>query len=1283
MIRYILLPQKLPLQPRSDIVINLVRLALAFALLLPLHSLAQNSGGGTIQGTIKDSSSGVIPGAKVSITHIETGVKTSGITNHEGFFAFPPVPTGRYLARFEAAGMKASEQILELQTGQTIDLVPILNLGQSSETVTVSSAIPLVNTTDPTDATTLDAKRIGELPINGRDLNTLLADVTPGVEQVIDVNGGIRTGGLMVYATDYTQDGASANNREFGGSTGLQGLNSIAEVRVETSTGNAKSASPTSVIISSRGGANLLRANVFETIRNNAWGVAKHREDINPNGTPFRLPKLIRNEYGGWVGGPVMVPAFGLHGRKFYDGRNRTFWAASRDETALRQGVTKNYSVPTVAQRSGNFTGLQTSTGLPITLYNPLTGVIQQQGTRNITVRQPFPNNVIPASLESPLAKYVYGITPLPNDITEPNIAPNIKYSFGTNGLGNVNDNPTTIRIDHRLSNSDNFFVKANWGTRVAYFQGTGGATGVPTANREANVTYLPMRAWGSAFSETHIFKPTLFVETLLNRVWQTTQTVNGPLQAQQNWASTLGLPNPYGQIGWPSLLNVGSSYAQYVEGDNRRALGSTITTAQQNYSWIRSNHTIQFGWTWHDEVQRLEPDQGNISGTANFNSLATALESPTLGSNSAPSAVTNTGFDAANFFLGYAANYNVYLSRGVVKMDQRTFAAYLQDNYRVTSRLTLTPGIRWDMAPGFHDEHYLVNTFDRENHAIVLAQPLGYYYRIGATTPQVVANFQKVNVKLESAADIGRSSQLFASNNFNFGPRIGAAYRALDGRKSFVIRGGYGLYYSNLPIRTLLAQFSSSAPFKASYSYNPNSAAQSPDGNSNFLLTHAPTFVAGLNSATSVDVASPTALGIGQSVTGIASDFPTSRVHEWNAEIEKQIGASMVLRIKYDGKHGSDLDQLNNINPQAADYIYYSTTLQPTPSGSYSSVARRPYDQTAYTTINYLSKTGMSNSSMGVLEFDKRFSHGLQFQAFYTLMNAYRLAGNSFRDSPGTTPAQYLPGAVPSDPAALNRFLNYQRDTGIPRHRVRWNWIYDLPFGRGRSFIKSPPRWLNSVIGGWTMTGSGTVVSTWFALDAADWNFQGQPEVYGTKYKITDCSATPATAKTAAEERCYAGYLYWNGYISQKLINSVNAHGIPNGIEGLPANYKPASTPLVPWPVGGKPTDANAADYDTNYVYITLNNGARQRVLYDTGLNPWRHQYLRGPFNWNMDSSLRKNFKLKEGVNLRVTFDVFNVFNLQGLNTPGINGIASLQNSYTGFGFQPRQAQASFKLDF
>jgi len=187
---------------------------------------------------------------------------------------------------------------------------------------------------------------------------------------------------------------------------------------------------------------------------------------------------------------------------------------------------------------------------------------------------------------------------------------------------------------------------------------------------------------------------------------------------------------------------------------------------------------------------------------------------------------------------------------------------------------------------------------------------------------------------------------------------------------------------------------------------------------------------------------------------------------------------------------------------------------------------------------------------------------------------------------------------------------------------------------------------------------------------------------VYGTKYPIQDCTATPATARTAADARCYAGYLYWNGYITPRLINSVNANGVPNGYVGIPSSYKPALTPLIPYGTPGAAT----TDYDTNVVYLKVNGVSQlQRVTYDTGLNPFRNQYRLGPFNWSMDSSIRKTFLLNESgsVNLRVAIDMFNVFNLQGLNPPGTNGVTTLQSSYGGFGFAPRQVQGSFRLEF
>lgn len=259
---------------------------------------AQSSaGGGTIQGTVKDPTGAVIAGARIAITHIATGRTTNTVTNEDGYFATPPINIGSYKVRVELEGMKAWESELNLETGRVAEIAPVLSPGQISETVQVTDTVPLVTTTDPTDASTLDARRILEIPINGRNLNVLLEDVTPGVEAINDVNGGVRVSGLMTYSTDYVQDGAAANNREFGGSANLQGLESIGEVRIETSTSSAKYTRPTSVIITTKSGTNRLKFALWETHRNNAFGVARARQDVFFDGTPYKTPKLIRNEF--------------------------------------------------------------------------------------------------------------------------------------------------------------------------------------------------------------------------------------------------------------------------------------------------------------------------------------------------------------------------------------------------------------------------------------------------------------------------------------------------------------------------------------------------------------------------------------------------------------------------------------------------------------------------------------------------------------------------------------------------------------------------------------------------------------------------------------------------------------------------------------------------------------------------------------------------------------------------------------------------------------------------
>ena len=485
-----------------------LKVMLVSALASAIGFAQSSAGGGSIQGTVKDTTGAVIPNSRLTILHIDTGRATKTESNRDGFFSTPPISIGRYKIRVEAAGMKAWEGEVVLETGSIAEVNPKLSAGEVSQTVIVSETIPLVTATDPTDASTLDSTRIKELPINGRDLNTLLGDVTPGVEPVIDVNGGVRTSGLMVYSTNYVQDGAASNNREFGGSMNIQGLESIGEVRVETSTSSAKYSNPTSVIVTTKGGTNRLHLAVYETARNNAFGVARARQDISFTSTPYQTPKLIRNEFGGSIGGTVYIP-------QVYNGRNRTFFFFSREGVELRQGITRDFTVPTPAMRNGDFSDLVDSSGRRITLYDPLTTSHQLLANgRDIAVRLPFVNNVIPSQRESPLAKKIWGITPLPTDPgANPLVTTNLKVAVPTNGSPNLSDNPTTIRVDHRISERDNFFVKVNGGRRITNFLGTGGCTGAPTANNEANVTHLPMQAISGALSWTHLFSSSFYVE--------------------------------------------------------------------------------------------------------------------------------------------------------------------------------------------------------------------------------------------------------------------------------------------------------------------------------------------------------------------------------------------------------------------------------------------------------------------------------------------------------------------------------------------------------------------------------------------------------------------------------------------------------------------------------------------------------------------------------------------------------------------------------------------------
>jgi hypothetical protein len=266
-----------------------------------------------------------------------------------------------------------------------------------------------------------------------------------------------------------------------------------------------------------------------------------------------------------------------------------------------------------------------------------------------------------------------------------------------------------------------------------------------------------------------------------------------------------------------------------------------------------------------------------------------------------------------------------------------------------------------------------------------------------------------------------------------------------------------------------------------------------------------------------------------------------------------------------------------------------------------------------------------------------------------------------------------YLPGAVPTDLKERNRFLNYRRDQNTPKHQIRWNFIVELPFGNGRRFANTKG-WVDKIIGGWQIAGLGNLRRGYWSLPT-DYYPTGNPlEIYGFKYPIEDCTSGD----------CFPGYLYWNSYIPANRINSLDANGRPNGIMGVPENYKPANAPLIPYGQttlpANAPANTNVSNFwDTNTVWMPLNNGNVQQVEFNDNMNPWRNQFVIAPWTWGQDASAQKFFTFSERVQLRVSVDFFNVFNHPNNQAPGGNGILSLRNS----GSNARTTQLGARLQW
>ena len=1151
----------------------------------------------------------------------------------------------------ESAGMETWKGALVLVAGQVAVVEPVLKPGATATEVTVAGDVtPLLTTTSPTVATVVEHARIEQLPLNGRNISTLFYMTVPGLESgSVPRNYGLR------YATEMLQDGAVLENREWQSLPARPpGLDTIAEFRAETLNSSAKMNRPGTFILTTRSGTNEVHGSVFETARNSAIGVARARTDFFT-----KPPHLARNEFGASLGGPVYIP-------KVFNGKNKTFFFFSYEGYQLRQSNTRNTSVPTAAMREGDFSGLVDSQGRKYNLYDPLS----TQDAANNWARTPFPNNQVPIGRESPLAKYLYSITPMPTTADNPLVTSNF---FGP-GFVQTRQYTITTKIDHRLSDQDHLSF------RVSHSPSNNALTSNPydnsptTLDKKANAYIDDQQNDSGIVNWTHTFGPSFFAESLFT----VSRDYRGqlPYTGGAEIVSTLGLPNPFNGIGFPRIpysmtTNAGGAMS-YDSSINPTIDYAWIYNFDQNFTKIHGKHELQFGFRLRYESLNTLEDQQISQGELDYNAVGnTGLYDPTSGS--AYSAVPFTGHVAGNFFLGIGT-YQARFNRQAYPLLNNEIAGYFQDNFKVTSRLTLNLGVRYEYNSPANTTDKSLFGFDPQNKAVVLAQPLEKLYEMRDALPAIVNAYQGLGMKFETPGEAGLPDNLVYKNLWDFGPRIGAAYRLTTSRHPTVVRAGYSIFAYPESLRLFQGDTANTIPGKGTVAFNPNSAALSPDGLPNYLLRSVPAIIAGVNSSNALDATKATGIVPGgDSLFYMDPHQPTARAHEWSATIEREIMSNTVAKVSYVGTHGMRMAQYYSYNDAPPAYVWYTTTGQPLPTGTFANTATRPFDQTLYGTVQAYQKSGWSNDTGFQFELEHRYSKGYAFQVFYVMSNAMRVAGDGWRDDTLTAPNVYLPGTVPTDNNARDRLLYYRRDTAIPKHRVNWNFLVDLPFGRGKLLGRNSSRLVDSLIGGWQIAAFGQLYSRYFAVGTGNIANYSNVQYNGQKYPIQDCRSGV----------CYDGWLLWNGYIPANRINSYNAAGKPNGVMGVPEGYVPFATPLLPTPKdGGSPADPNYPYYETNTVFVPLQNGTTQRTSLSGFLDPMQNQFVLGPMLWNMSASAFKTVKITERAFLRINADFLNnVFNMPGLSLPATigDGVVTTRNSANS----PRVLQLTMRLTF
>jgi len=1020
----------------------------------------------TLSGTVTDASGGALPNVAVQLTNVNTGNVSSAASNGSGQYRFLLVDPGSYRLSAEATGFeKYIENGITLNVSQasTIDLKMLI--GSESQTVNVTSDEPLLETEKADRGLVLPERSLEELPIAVRN-PIVLVEIVPGVTQQTqrydllpftnNGNSQYAINGITGDATENILDGAP-NDMIY------QGLNSIAYIPSVDAVAEFKAiTSPYDAQYGRNGGGVISVA--IKSGTNRFHGTAYdfiERKFLNANSwanNANNLPKSDQSldQYGFTFGGPVRIP-------HLYNGHDKTFFFSGWEGYNQNINLSTGISVPTALQRTGDFSQTFNSNGQLITIYNPKSGHL----VNGVFTRDPYPGNKIPAADMDPTGVALANLYPLPN--SNQGAVVNWQNNYYSAAITNYSFQNAIARIDHSFSDREKVYVRYAWNkanihqnanllTSAAIDDRLGTKTNNDVVADSVTIVNpnLVFDAKVSLTRWTQNFLPQNYGSFNASQIGQPAATVS-QFQEQARFPYITLTASP--ASNFPN--SAGTAQFQYLgeSSGNIYFAPTTTITAAPTIIYTHGRQTIRAGldyrWT------RFASYQGAFAGGA-YNVTSNFTQKNYL------TADSTSGNSLASLLLGAAYQGEVdVLPRPYWSI--KYFGMWVQDDIKLTSRLTVNAGLRYDIQVPITERHNLLN----------------YGFNFGAINPiNATANHSAYPGSIYGGLGFvginGNPRSPFNTDYNNFMPRVGAAYRVTNG---FVIRGGYGIFYVPQFSQASQNGFIQPTPFVGTL-----------DSGATIANKLSNPFPAGVQTA--VGSSAGLATLNGKTLTFSDTSGAIGHVQSFSFGLEKQLPARMTLNASYVGTRANQLPISLNINAlSAANLALGNSDLGGTSSYLTAQVTNPFRGQLSGTTLNgatvqrqqlllpfpqYTSVTeqdipiGKSWYDALQMTLQERTYHGLDLTVAYTYSK--NLQAINYQNAQNANISSSSPGSAAAyADSALT--LPTRSPTPYDRtHRIVFAPVYELPIGKGRTFFTNNNRFINTLISGY----QGSAQVTW-----------------------------------------------------------------------------------------------------------------------------------------------------------------------------------------------------------